>query len=68
MLLGIERVDMVFTDLSYNVAIDGNVCGLESVKHREFAFASGEMSQMQFTQFLEQSLSAMASIMCDGAI
>lgn len=67
-LLGNERVDMVFTDPPYNVAIDGNVCGLGSVKHREFAFASGEMSEMQFTQFLEASLSAMGSVMRDGAI
>lgn len=67
-LLGNERVDMVFTDPPYNVAIDGNVCGLGSVKHREFAFASGEMSETQFTQFLEQSLGAMASVMRDGAI
>lgn len=67
-LLGTERVDMVFTDPPYNVAIDGNVCGLGSVKHREFAFASGEMSKTQFTQFLEQSLGAMASVLRDGAI
>lgn len=67
-LLGNERVDMVFTDPPYNVAIDGNVCGLGSVKHREFAFASGEMSESQFTQFLEQSLGAMVSVMRDGAI
>jgi DNA modification methylase len=67
-LLGDERVDMVFTDPPYNVAIDGNVCGLGSVKHREFAFASGEMSQNEFTLFLEQSLGAMASVMRDGTI
>lgn len=67
-LLGNERVDMVFTDPPYNVAIDGNVCGLGSVKHREFAFASGEMSETQFTQFLEESLGAMAAVMRDGTI
>lgn len=67
-LLGNERVDMVFTDPPYNVAIDGHVCGLGSVKHREFAFASGEMSEAQFTQFLEASLGAMASVMREGAI
>ena len=32
-----ESADLVFTDPPYNVAIDGNVCGLGSVKHREFA-------------------------------
>ena len=67
-LLGNERVDMVFTDPPYNVAIDGNVCGLGSVKHREFAFASGEMSEIQFTRFLEESLGAMAGVMRDGTI
>ena len=67
-LLGNERVDMVFTDPPYNVAVDGNVCGLGTVKHREFAFASGEMSETQFTQFLEESLGAMAAVMRDGTI
>ena len=67
-LLGKEEVDLVFTDPPYNVKIDGNVCGLGSVKHREFAFASGEMSQRQFTAFLADTLGNAASIMRDGAI
>ena len=67
-LLGKEEVDLVFTDPPYNVKIDGNVCGLGSVKHREFAFASGEMSQSQFTSFLADTLGNAASIMRDGAI
>ena len=67
-LLGKEEVDLVFTDPPYNVKIDGNVCGLGSVKHREFAFASGEMSQSQFTGFLSDTLGNAASVMRDGAI
>ncbi len=67
-LLGKEEVDLVFTDPPYNVKIDGNVCGLGSVKHREFAFASGEMSQSQFTAFLADTLGNAASMMRDGAI
>ena len=67
-LLGNEQVDLVFTDPPYNVAIDGNVCGLGSVKHREFAFASGEMSHSQFTAFLTDTLGNMARHMRDGAI
>lgn len=67
-LLGKEEVDLVFTDPPYNVKIDGNVCGLGSVKHREFAFASGEMSQGQFTEFLRDTLGNAASVMRDGAI
>ena len=44
-----ERVQMVFTDPPYNVKIDGHVCGLGGVKHREFAMASGEMSTTEFS-------------------
>ena len=58
----------MFTDPPYNVKIDGNVCGLGSVKHREFAFASGEMNQSQFTAFLSDTLGNAASVMRDGAI
>lgn len=62
------RADLVFTDPPYNVAIDGNVCGLGSVKHREFAFASGEMSRAQFTGFLTETLGNIGRVMRDGAI
>nr|WP_295636182.1 DNA methyltransferase [Novosphingobium sp.] len=67
-LMGKEQADLVFTDPPYNVAIDGNVCGLGLVKHREFAFASGEMSQGQFTGFLTETLSNLSRVMRDGAI
>jgi DNA modification methylase len=67
-LLGAERADLVFTDPPYNVPIDGHVSGLGKVQHREFAFASGEMSETQFTTFLTESLTAMSAIMRDGAI
>jgi DNA modification methylase len=60
--------DLVFTDPPYNVAIDGNVCGLGGIKHREFAFASGEMSKAQFTEFLAGTLSNLSRVMRDGAI
>jgi DNA modification methylase len=67
-LLGNERVDLIFTDPPYNVPIQGHVSGLGKVRHREFAFASGEMSQDQFTAFLATSLGAMAARCRDGAI
>ena len=47
-----EKAQMVFTDPPYNVPIDGHVSGLGSQKHREFAMASGEMSNVEFTGFL----------------
>lgn len=67
-LMGNEQADLVFTDPPYNVKIDGNVCGLGAVKHREFAFASGEMTEDEFTQFLATTLGHVGSVMRDGAI
>lgn len=43
---------MVISDPPYNVPIDGHVSGLGKHRHREFAIASGEMSEAEFTQFL----------------
>lgn len=63
-----EAADLVFTDPPYNVAIDGNVGGLGSVRHREFAFASGEMSEDEFIAFLTTTLSNAARSAKDGAI
>jgi DNA modification methylase len=67
-LLGEEQAHLVFTDPPYNVRIDGHVCGSGGIKHQEFAMASGEMSEAEFTGFLTESLSAMASVCRDGAI
>jgi hypothetical protein len=50
------------------VTIDGNVCGHGSVQHREFAFASGEMTEAEFILFLSESLGETAAVMRDGAI
>ena len=52
-LMNGEQAQMVFTDPPYNVPIDGHVSGLGTVKHAEFAMACGEMSETQFTAFLE---------------
>ena len=51
-----EKAAAVFTDPPYNVKIDGNVCGSGTIKHREFAMASGEMNPEEFTVFLSKSL------------
>ncbi|MDP3495090.1 MAG: DNA methyltransferase [Hyphomonadaceae bacterium] len=51
-LLGRDRATIVFTDPPYNVPIDGHVSGLGASKHREFAMASGEMTESQFVEFL----------------
>ncbi len=63
-----EQAQMVFTDPPYNVPIDGHVCGLGKVKHREFAMASGEMSKAEFTAFLSTVFSNLAGASVGGAI
>jgi DNA modification methylase len=67
-LLGDDEVDLIFTDPPYNVAVDGHVGGLGKVKHREFAFASGEMSPEEFTTFLREALAPAAARCREGAI
>ncbi len=67
-LLGSAKAQLVFTDPPYNVAIAGNVSGLGKSKHREFAMASGEMSQSEFTQFLRTAFEQLCSASADGSI
>jgi len=67
-LLGRGRAQMVCVDFPYNVAIDGHVCDSGSIRHREFAMASGEMTPAQFTAFLEETLGLLARASVDGAI
>lgn len=66
-LLDGERAQMIFTDPPYNVKIDGHVSGLGSVKHREFAMASGEMTTSEFTRFLTDVFANLAGHSVDGA-
>ena len=67
-LLGKERAQMVFTDPPYNVPIGGHVSGLGKVKHAEFAMASGEMSEDQFTGFLGTIFERLVAFSQDGSI
>jgi DNA modification methylase len=67
-LLGPDRADLVFTDPPYNVPIDGHVSGLGRIEHREFAMASGEMTEGEFTNFLTQVFRAAADVSRDGAL
>jgi DNA modification methylase len=63
-----EKAEMVFTDPPYNVAIDGNVSGLGTIRHREFAMASGEMTRDEFTAFLSAAFANLVAHSHDGSI
>ena len=67
-LMGGLQADAAFLDPPYNVKIDGHAGGKGKTKHREFAFASGEMSQPEFTAFLKATLGACVAVSRDGAV
>lgn len=67
-LLDGKKAQMVFTDPPFNVKIDGHVCGLGAVKHREFTMASGEMSEAEFAAFLKTVFGNLVGHSVDGAL
>src|SRR6266404_3325829 len=60
------RADAAFLDPPYNVKIGGHAVSAGS--HREFAMASGEMSEAEFRTFLADTLGAAARVSRDGAV
>jgi DNA modification methylase len=67
-LMNGQMADLAFTDPPYNVKIDGNVCGNGSVRHREFAMASGEMSEVEFVRFLGEALTCLSQNSKSGSV
>lgn len=67
-LLAGAKAEFVFTDPPYNVPIDGHVSGLGRVRHREFVMGCGEMSEVEFTAFLEVVFCHLAENTVDGSI
>jgi DNA modification methylase len=53
-LMGRRRASAVFADPPWNVRIDGHATGNGAIHHREFAMASGEMSDFEFSCFLNR--------------
>jgi hypothetical protein len=68
------RVDAAFLDPPYNVQIGGNAVNIggrplaSGTQHREFAMASGEMSEAEFRSFLTDTLGAAVRCSRDGAV
>jgi DNA modification methylase len=63
-----QKAATAFTDPPYNVKVDGHVSGNGSITHREFAMASGEMSEVEFTDFLVSSLTNIYANTVEGAL
>ncbi len=67
LLLG-DAAHIIFADPPFNLAIAGNVSGLGAVTHREFAMASGEMSETEFISYLTTALTHMAANSVDSSL
>lgn len=61
-----QLIDCAFLDPPYNVSIQGHA-NVKS-RHREFAMASGELSDAAFRDFLSQTLGACVAASRDGAV
>ncbi|MEE1876850.1 ParB N-terminal domain-containing protein [Altererythrobacter litoralis] len=61
-----SKIDCAFLDPPYNVKINGHANA--KGRHREFAMASGEMSEDQFRGFLADTLGACAKVSRNGAV
>lgn len=66
-LLKGEKAQFVISDPPYNVVI-ADISGLGRTQHREFAMASGEMTEAQFTAFLQVTMDLMAANSVNGSI
>lgn len=63
-----KMAQMALSDPPYNVKIQGHVGGSGSVKHKEFAFASGEMKTDEFTNFLKTNFNLCAKYSAPGSL
>ena len=67
-LMQTQKAKMVLQDPPFNVKIQGHVGGSGKIKHKEFAFASGEMTDEQFIQFLETNFKLCAKFSKSGSL
>lgn len=62
---GEHGAQLILTDEPYNVPIAGHATGGQ---HREFAMASGEMTDAEFLAFNEAWIGAVSPFLCDGGV
>lgn len=68
LLLGEELADLIVTDPPFNLQINGVAGGRGKAARREFHEASGEMSNAEFRQFLQDILRLYAMFCKDGSL
>jgi hypothetical protein len=66
-LMGARQAQAAITDAPYNLRVS-SISGLGSTKHREFAFASGEMSRSEYVTFLADAHARLGENCVDSAL
>ncbi len=64
-LLGNDKAKMVLADAPYNVSIKKHVCKTE---HKEFAMASGEMTDKEFESFVNTFVANLVEFSANGSL
>lgn len=67
-LMNGKKAGMILQDPPFNVKIQGHVGGSGKIKHKEFAFASGEMNDQEFIKFLEKNFELCANYSKRGSL
>jgi hypothetical protein len=63
-----RRASVVFADSPFNLSITSDLSSGGKTHHKEFAMASGEMSESEFTDFLTTCLGHLADWSTDGSV
>ncbi len=66
-LMGDNKAQMILTDPPYNLKVK-KIGSLGKIKHDEFAQASGEMSEEEFTNFLKEYMTHLKNHSVDGSL
>src|SRR5262249_29711023 len=66
-LMNGQKAAMAFLDPPYNVRVR-DIVGRGRIQHAEFAMASGEMSNTEFTDFLTEVLGVAVEVSENGAV
>jgi DNA modification methylase len=62
------KAEMVLADSPFNVKVQGHVGGRGKRKHAEFRFASGEMSDSEFREFLRRAIGLLSEACKPGGM
>jgi DNA methylase len=67
-VLGDKRASAVFTDPPFNVRVQGHATCNGAIRHREFAMASGEMTEEAFLGFLDRFIKMLTQHTVAGSV